>query len=306
MNMSAHQRPSVSIIINCFNGAKYLTESIDSVLAQTFKDWELILWDNRSTDESAKIFKSYSDSRLRYHLADKHVPLGEARNLAASIASGEWIAFLDCDDLWHPDKLHLQIGKIDRGDENLGLVYGNTGFVLGSNAQSVRYTTTQFYGFRSLPEGEIFRILCDMNFISLVSGLIRKSMFIQAGGLSSYLKQCEDYEIFLKIARIAKVAAVNEVCCYYRMHDSNLTLSQPELSYLESIHILKQFPRDPHISKSISKWKVQFMLWVLRKRKYRYFLDVVPYALTYQVFGVVSRILIQKFRQKFFALARDQ
>ncbi|MDQ3232907.1 MAG: glycosyltransferase [Pseudobdellovibrionaceae bacterium] len=306
MNMSAHPRPSVSIIINCFNGAKYLSESIDSVLAQTFKDWELILWDNRSTDESAKIFKSHSDSRFHYHLAVEHVPLGEARNLAASLASGEWIAFLDCDDMWHPHKLQLQMDRIARGDQNLGLVYGNTGFVHGSNSRSVRYSTTQFYGFRSLPEGEIFRILCDMNFIPLVSGLIRKSMFIQVGGLSSYLKQCEDYEMFLKIARISKVAAVNEVCCYYRLHDSNLTLSQPELSYLESIHILKQFPNDPQVSKSISKWKVQFMLWVLRKRKVRYFLRVVPYALTYQVFGVVSKILIQKVRQKFFVLARDQ
>ena len=71
--------PFVSVLMNCYNGEKYLQEAIDSVLAQTYKNWELIFWDNRSTDRSAEIFKSYNDHRLKYFLSHEHTDLGSGR-----------------------------------------------------------------------------------------------------------------------------------------------------------------------------------------------------------------------------------
>ena len=101
--------PLVSVIINCYNGQKYLSEAVNSVLSQTYKNWEIIFWDNQSTDGSARIFKNFEDSRLRYFYSPTHTLLYEARNYAIDQASGEFLAFLDVDDWWCPDKLEKQI-----------------------------------------------------------------------------------------------------------------------------------------------------------------------------------------------------
>ena len=101
--------PLVSIIMNCYNGETYIREELDSVLAQTYQNWEVIFWDNQSTDQSANIFKIYDDERLKYFYAPKHTLLYEARNYAIEKAAGEFFAFLDVDDWWIPEKLELQI-----------------------------------------------------------------------------------------------------------------------------------------------------------------------------------------------------
>ncbi len=97
--------PLVSVIMNCFNGEQYLREAIDSVIAQTYQNWELIFYDNQSIDNSAEIFKTYNDKRLRYFYASNHTLLYEARNNAIQYASGYFLAFLDVDDWWDPLKL---------------------------------------------------------------------------------------------------------------------------------------------------------------------------------------------------------
>ena len=82
----------VSVIMNCHNSQQYLDESIKSVLSQTYTNWELIFWDNKSTDNSAKIIKSFKDKRIKYYLSKRFTSLGEARNLAISYSKGEYIA----------------------------------------------------------------------------------------------------------------------------------------------------------------------------------------------------------------------
>ena len=124
LNNIASEKPLVSVIINCFNGEKYLCEALDSVIIQTYKNWEIIFWDNQSTDKSAEIFKSYKDSRLKYYCASSHANiLYEAKNYALQKANGDFIAFLDVDDWWLPNKLDKQIPLFD--DPDVALVYGN-------------------------------------------------------------------------------------------------------------------------------------------------------------------------------------
>ena len=98
----------ISIIMNCYNGEQFLRKSIESVLSQTYKNWELIFWDNRSKDDSAKIFKSHNDKRFKYFMADEHTSLYKARNLAINKSAGEFISFLDTDDVWDEKKIELQ------------------------------------------------------------------------------------------------------------------------------------------------------------------------------------------------------
>ena len=104
--------PLVSIILNLRNGARFLREALDSMMSQTFQDWELIVWDDRSTDDSAQIVGEYRDPRIRYFLSPDETPLGEARNRAIRQATGEWLAFLDQDDVWLPTKIALTLEKM--------------------------------------------------------------------------------------------------------------------------------------------------------------------------------------------------
>ena len=116
-------KPLISIIINCFNGEKYLNEALLSVLNQSYNNWEVIFWNNKSTDSSANIYKSYKDKRFRYFHANEHTTLYKARNLAIEKSRGEFISFLDVDDLWDKRKLELQIHYFKNPD--VGVVFSN-------------------------------------------------------------------------------------------------------------------------------------------------------------------------------------
>jgi len=102
--MHPGENPKVSVIMNCYNGEKYLKEAIDSVYAQTYPDWEIVFWNNASTDRSAEIARGY-DMRLRYFEEEEKIPLGAARNRALEQTRCNFVAFLDWDDLCMPGKL---------------------------------------------------------------------------------------------------------------------------------------------------------------------------------------------------------
>ena len=116
--------PAVSIIMNVRNGAATLRPAIESALTQTYPDWELIVWDDCSTDDSAKVVAEFQDPRIRYFFAPQQTSLGQARDAAMRHAQGEWLAFLDQDDLWLARKLELQLALADA--PHLGLIYGRT------------------------------------------------------------------------------------------------------------------------------------------------------------------------------------
>ena len=103
------KNPLVSVIMNCHNGETYLKESISSLINQTYKNWELIFWDNFSSDSSKEVLMQFSDKRIKYYYTKNFTPLYEARNLAIKKTSGEFISFLDTDDWWSPKRLEKQI-----------------------------------------------------------------------------------------------------------------------------------------------------------------------------------------------------
>ena len=102
-------KPLVSIIINCYNSDKYIKQTIDSVLTQTYDNWEVIFYDNASTDDTKEIISSYNNVNFRIFTSPINILLGAARNEAIKLANGEYIAFLDSDDYWHSSKLEKQI-----------------------------------------------------------------------------------------------------------------------------------------------------------------------------------------------------
>ena len=105
--------------MNCYNCSKYFDEALQSIINQTYKNWELIFWDNLSNDNSKEIFKKYNDKRFKYFLAEKHTVLYEARNLAIKEAKGELIAFLDSDDYWKKNKLEFQLKEMKKKNSDV-------------------------------------------------------------------------------------------------------------------------------------------------------------------------------------------
>ena len=118
-----NKKKLISIIVNCYNGEKFLKESLISIQNQEYKNWELIFWDNKSNDNSKKIFKSFKNKKFKYFCAKKHTSLYTARNLAIEKCKGEFISFLDVDDTWEKDKLKRQIKFFE--NKKVGVVYGN-------------------------------------------------------------------------------------------------------------------------------------------------------------------------------------
>ena len=105
MEINNNSNPLISVIMNCHNGEKFLRQSIESVISQSYKNWELIFWDNKSNDNSANIFKSYDDNRLKYFYNSSKTTLYKARNLSIQKAQGEFLTFLDTDDFWSYKRL---------------------------------------------------------------------------------------------------------------------------------------------------------------------------------------------------------
>ena len=210
--------PSVSVIMNVRNGASTLREALDSVLAQTFQEWELIVWDDRSTDQSAQIIADYKDSRIRYFQSAEETSLGKARSNAIRQSTGEWLAFLDQDDIWLPGKLAKQMAL---ADQNVGLIYGRTVRFYPSGLER---DYDQAHEFKLLPEGDIFnQLFTDSCFIAMSSAVFRRAAVEAVGGIPNAIQIIPDYWLYVSVARRYPVRAVQEVVCRYRMHGANMS-----------------------------------------------------------------------------------
>lgn len=116
-------QPLVSVIMPCYNMALYVSDSIKSVIAQTYPHWELLIVDDASTDETVNIIASYaqSDTRIRFAIKKQNSGIADTRNQCIQMAQGQFLAFLDADDIWHPEKLEKQLGFMI--DKNVGFTY---------------------------------------------------------------------------------------------------------------------------------------------------------------------------------------
>ena len=248
--------PFISVIINCYNSARFLEEALESVRAQTYADWELVFWDNQSTDESAAIFKRYDDPRFHYFYAPEHTFLGKAKTVAIEKARGEWLAFLDCDDLWLPHKLEQQVALIQEGGADLGLVYGRMEVLVEDEARETSVAKSALAAslasrHKPLPEGEVFEPLLAENFVPQPSVILRRDVYWSVGGVNPAFKHSWDYDLFLRVSKGWKLRALQEVCCKYRVHGTNLTHTQKEIGYQESIAMMSNFLPDPAAARAI-------------------------------------------------------
>ena len=253
-NNNIDNQPLVSIIMNCYNGEKYLRESIDSVYGQTYKNWEIIFWDNNSTDKSAEIANSY-DSRLRYFKGESTISLGAARNKALEKLNGDYISFLDVDDLWLPKKLELQIERAFKQPETV--VFYSDGYDLYDKMR----TKKKFSSYRNVKifEGNIFNKLILSNFINFQTVLINPKISPNDIYFNEDFTYSEDYELLLRLSLKGKFNYLSEPLVFYRYHENNMS-NKVELQIDEDIKIYNSFSREVE-SRNINLLKAKSLLY---------------------------------------------
>ena len=216
MDDSFKNQPLVSIIINCYNGEKFLNECIKSVLSQSYENWEIIFWDNQSKDESAKVFKSYKDKRLKYFFAKEHTSLYKARNFAIKESKGELIAFIDTDDLWEKNKLELQIPKFK--DSKVALVYSNLWIMKNSLEIKKKFIK------KKSPSGLIYQKLIDDYNVGIITVVFRKNIIRELNKVfDERFSIIGDFDFFLRLSKKYYFYYIDNPLAYYRIHSKNFS-----------------------------------------------------------------------------------
>ncbi len=225
--------PEVSVIVNCLNGEAYLREALDSVLAQTYTDWEVVFWDNASTDATGTIAKSYGD-RVRYFRSGETHPLGKARNLAIQQARGRYLAFLDSDDLWFPRKLEKQVAVFDRSPR-LGFVYCDTIFF------DAKREMGPVYGRHKPPRGMAFRELLGDYFLSLETVVVRREALESLPEwFDERFNVVEEKDLFLRLAHDYEIDCIDEPLAKWRVHEQSWTHTHYDLFSVENTLLLEK------------------------------------------------------------------
>ena len=224
--------PLVSVIMNCFNGEKYLSEALQSVIDQTHHNWEIIFWDNLSVDRSAEVFQSFGEKRFRYFLAEEHTNLGQARARAWEKARGEFVAVLDVDDIWLPEKLEKQLKLFN--DSSVGMVICDTYFF----NKDRRW---RLYGNKLPPTGHVFEELLSNYFVSLETLVLRKTTVDSIGhSFDPNFSHIADFDLVVRTARISKLALVSEVLAGWRIHENNESKLRPDKFITEKKDFLRK------------------------------------------------------------------
>lgn len=249
--------PTVSVIMNCYNCAKYLREALDSAFAQTYKDFEVIFWDNLSHDSSVEIAKQYP---VRFFPNTRPLPLGESRNLAIEQAAGKYIAFLDCDDVWLPTKLEKQVALLESNPE-LALVYADCYHINANGKILLR-------SFAASPphRGYIFNNLFAHNFIPMVTTVARKDMM---PAFSYGFDIAEEYDVWLKLAAAHPFDFVNEPLAKYRVYPENTSSTRCEQTVHEDKLIIDYWLKEKPWLKGIARKRLALLSAALVRHYYR-------------------------------------
>jgi len=231
---NSRKQPLVSVIMNCLNCSEYLSDAIDSVYDQTYDNWEIILLDNNSDDDILAIVNRY-DNKIKYFKTSKIEKLGKARNIALEKSKGEYLAFLDCDDLWLPSKIEKQVALFEN-NKKLGLVFCDTIFFDNGGDRK------QLYGNKKPAKGKVFNELLLNYFLSMETvTLSRKVLDELDEWFDVRLEVTEEKELFLRVSAISEVDYIDETLAKWRVDPNSWTHKRFDLFATENQLIYDKF-----------------------------------------------------------------
>ena len=208
--------PMISIVLPTYNRADLIMDTIESILKQTYKNWELIIIDDGSDDNTEEIISQIKDERIQFHKAGRIGIVGKIKNIGIGKARGELIAFIDSDDLWNETKLEKQVIALQR--------YPEAGFSLtgGYNFRKLNEPLEYFYQQREgIRYDNIFIPFFKSEVATTMPSLMLRKQCLQTGGMFNQSKSFSDVEFILELARHFKAIILYEPLLYRRLHDTN-------------------------------------------------------------------------------------
>lgn len=219
----------VSVIIPTYNRANIIKDAIETVLNQTYQNFEIIVVDDGSTDKTEKVVKSFNDSRIRYIYQPNSGKPSVARNLGINSSKGDFVAFLDSDDLWHPQMLEKHVEVL--------------------NANAKLGFTTDWSSYRTFDGKEIFQKICcaenskeyikyllltpDKAYAGPSTCVIRKECFEKSGLFDESMTFCEDWDLFFRLALHFEMHNIHEILTYVRIHQESISKTNDVVNFRE-------------------------------------------------------------------------
>ena len=215
------KNPKVTVLMSAYNGEKYLREAIDSILGQTFKDFEFLIINDGSTDKTGEILKSYNDPRIKIINNNKNIGLTKSLNKGLRLAKGEYIARQDADDISMPERLKKEVEFLER-NRNVGLV-GTDYFMINEKGKSVHIVKC-LNGSRELKEK-----LLEGNQFGHGSVMLRRECIDKVGTYREEFKFAQDYDFYLRIAEVYDVANTSEPLYKWRIDSKSISVAKKAL-----------------------------------------------------------------------------
>jgi len=228
--------PLVSVITPTRNRADKLPRAITSLFSQTHKDFELILVDDHSSDETPDLVSSIQDHRLRYIRLPARAGVANARNVGLEASRGEFVCFLDDDDEISPNKLQLQLEKYSQVSADIGLIYCGYSFYLEPEGIKVM-------DISPVLKGKVYREMLGRNYISMITPLVRRECFEVVGGFDTLLSSCSDWDMWIRIARQFEFDFVPDLLCINYLHGEQISCSM-EKKIAAREHIMQKYNED--------------------------------------------------------------
>jgi glycosyltransferase involved in cell wall biosynthesis len=270
----------VSVVITCYNYGKYLVSALESALHQTCKDIEIILVNDGSTDSTDEIARLYGELPNLKYIKQNNAGQANAKNVGIRNCTGEFIAFLDADDLWSPDKLEKQMLLFD--DREVGVVYCRAKY-FDENNDLFEYDMTSRY--LQPQRGMVTEWLFFDNFVQFSSTVVRKECLERFGLFDETLKMGIDWDLWLRISTAYHFDFIDERLFYYRMGHSGQMSKDLSERHRCSDRIMKKFlERHPGL---VSPWTIrkanavtccgrgEYYRPIDRKKSTFYFLDAI-------------------------------
>mgnify|MGYP001389750895 FL=1 len=218
--------PLVSIILNCYNSGEFLKKSIKSVIFQSYKNWELIIFDNCSNDNTkSEILKFKKIKKIKYFRSKKFYSLYNARNLAIKKTRGSLISFLDADDWWSKNKLKKQVKFLEQNKE-YNIVYSNL-YLFNEKKNKI-----SLFSKKKLYNGKITQLLLDDFKMPILTTMLRKKIFYKYSFDKTY-NIIGDFDLFVRLSLKEKIFSIQEPLAFYRIHYSNMTTKKIDLHISE-------------------------------------------------------------------------
>ena len=233
----------VSVVMTCYNGETFLKEAVKSIIKQTYTNWELIFYDNCSTDKSERIIKDFKDQRIKYFKSNNLVNLGTIRKLAYSKCQGFFISFLDVDDYWSEYKLEKQIEKFEINN-NADVVYSNY-----SKIKDQTITKAKFILYRGYCQNElILSYVKGLPMAPWMTLMIKKSTIDKLEySFDENTHIISDFDLIIRLSVFCNFEYTDEYLAYYRMHENNESKNkQKEID--ELIYIINKYQKNKTIS----------------------------------------------------------